>query len=98
MKNTKNITSLHNFWLEILVEGGIIAFLIFIYFYFSTIYKVFVISKKTENETLMYYAKASTLALSIFIIAEISMSSAIYFLPMWLLLGFSLSLSKIYKL
>ena len=38
--------SMHNFWIELLVEGGIIITCIFIFCYIGIIYRLFIISKK----------------------------------------------------
>ena len=56
------LTSLHNFWLEILVDAGIVFFLIFISWYFLIVNKLFKISS-INNPFLSYVSKASAIAL-----------------------------------
>lgn len=97
MAFTNNITSLHNFWIEILVEGGVIIFILFMGWYFWIFWKLYKIARKTLNNDLYYFANAGSLAMIGFFIAAISMSSAIYFLPMWVLFGVNLSTINNFK-
>lgn len=91
-------TSMHNFWIEILVEGGIIAFLIIIKLLSNLIIGLFIVSRRTENPKLKYYSQSLLLSVISFIPAAIAASSTIYFLPMWLLFGFSISVILLAKL
>lgn len=88
---------LHNFWAEVLVESGILFFLVFALWYVSILYNLY-IARKSESERLRYYANSSFLSLLCFVAGAISSSSTIYFLPMWILFGFSISIINIYKL
>ena len=87
--NTHNTYSMHNFWVELLVEGGIIFFLLWCIWYFLLIRKLFFISRRHYSSDIRYYAKSATLSLIVLMIGMISISSAIYFFPMWLLFAFS---------
>ena len=84
-------TSMHNFWVELLVNGGLLFFVFFAIWYCRMTYQLFKISMLTKNNRLKYFSAASFLALMGFSIAVISTSSAIYFLPMYLLYGFSIA-------
>ena len=90
------LTSLHNFWLEIVVDVGIVFFLIFIGWYFLIVNKLFKISVSSDNDSfLSYVAESSAIALSGLLISAISCSSIIYFFPFWILLSISLVVLKI---
>ena len=97
MKNTHKITSMHNFWIEILVEGGVFILFIFMIWYFTMFFKLYKISKTSKNIDISYFAKAGSLSLIGFFIGVMSLSSAIYFFPMWLLFGFNLATIYNYK-
>ena len=97
MKSTGKILSMHNFWIEILVEGGFLMFIIFGVWYFSQLFTLRKISKRTNDNDIRYFAKAGEYALIGFSISLISLSSVIYFLPMWILFGFNLSTIRNYK-
>ena len=85
------ILSMHNFWAELLVNGGVLFFILFVLWYVMLTYRLYYISKHTLNDRLRYFASSSSLSLVGFSLAAISASSVIYFFPMWLLFGFSIS-------
>lgn len=85
------VLSMHNFWAELLVNGGVLFFVAFVVWYVKLGYELFHISKNTENDRLKYFASSSSLALVGFSVAAISASSVIYYFPTWLLLGFSIA-------
>ena len=88
-------TSMHNFWAEVLVEGGIIFFISFIFWLTFIIIKLLKISRLTKDKKIKYYSSSLFLAISGFIPAAISSSSTIYYFPMWILFGLCLSIIKI---
>lgn len=89
-------TSMHNFWVEVLVDGGVLFFVILIVWYTLIMYKLFKITLYSKDMKLKYYAKASLLSLIGFIPGAMSASSVIYFSPMWILFGFSISVINIF--
>ena len=95
-KVANKLTSLHNFWLEIVVDVGIVFFLIFIGWYFLIVNKLFKISV-SDDSFLSYVAESSAIALLGLLISAISCSSIIYFFPFWILLSISLVVLKIYE-
>ena len=90
-------TSMHNFWIEMLVEGGIFIAIIFLFWFTSIIYKLFFISRTSTNERLKYYSESLFLSLTAFIPAAVSASSTIYFFPMWIMYGFAISVIMLSK-
>lgn len=93
----KALFSFHNFFLEMLIDFGIIPFLLIMYGYLKLVRKLLSISKYKNNIRFSYYAKASALSLLTIIPASISPSSIIYVFTFWLVVGFSLSITKISK-
>jgi len=89
------IKSMHNFWFEVLVEGGILMFLSFIIWYLCILWKIFKIWRRARDEEWKHYALSFLISASLFLFAAIGASSTIYFIPMWLLLGFLVSFINI---
>ena len=84
-------TSMHNFWLELLVEGGyFIGPIIFLSYLLITM-KLFIISRSSNVLDIKYFSESLFLAMAAFIPSAIAASSTIYFFPMWIMLGFSIS-------
>ena len=90
-------TSMHNFWIELLVEGGIIFALLGSLWYGSIVYNLFIISKTNTNSILKYYSESLFLSMISFIPAAIAASSTIYFFPMWIMFGMAISVISLYK-
>ena len=90
-------TSMHNFWIEILVEGGIILAIILFLWYLILIYNLFLVSKSKRLKELNYYGQSLFLSMIAFIPSAIAASSTIYFFPMWIMFGFSISVILIHK-
>lgn len=86
------ITSMHNHWAEILVEGGVLYALAYCLWYGAIIWFLFLSYKKNKDEELKYYSLATLFSLLGFIIGAISPASVIYFFPMYLLYGFAVSI------
>lgn len=97
IRSTKGTTSMHNLWVETLVEGGLIFFMVFAAWYLSLIKQLYFISYKSDGHCMRYYSASTSLALIGFIPAAVSPSTTIYMLPMWLLFGFSLAVINVYK-
>ncbi len=84
-------TSMHNFWVELLVEGGLFVAVLILFWILTVIYKLFIISRTSTNQTILYYSKSLFLSMIAFIPAAVAASSTIYFFPMWILFGFTIS-------
>ncbi|HBG71327.1 MAG: hypothetical protein A2W93_01575 [Bacteroidetes bacterium GWF2_43_63] len=85
--NTHNVYSMHNFWVEILVEAGVLFFILWCVWYFLLTRRLYLIFRSTDSPGIRYFSKASSLSLIGMTIGMISMSSAIYFFPMYVLFG-----------
>jgi teichuronic acid biosynthesis protein TuaE len=85
------ITSMHNFWLEILVDSGLVFTMTFFLWYILLTKDLYKIGIESKSSYLRYLGKSISLSMIIFIPAAISASSVIYFFPMWLLFGIALA-------
>ena len=90
-------TSMHNFWIELLVEGGVVFFSLLLLWYGSIIINLFKITKWNRNKKLNYYASSLLLSMIGFIPAAIAASSTIYFFPMWIMFGMSIAVINLYR-
>lgn len=91
------LLSMHNFWIEVLVEAGVLVFGFFMIWYISLALKLLKIYKSTKNSFYRYQSGSLFLAFAIFAIAAVSASSVIYFFPMWIMFGLSIALISIHK-
>lgn len=82
--------ALHNFWLELFVDGGVIFGLAFLVWHWYMAYRLWRITRRGKDPRLTYYAKGTFLSIVGFFFAAFSASSVIYFLPMWILYGFAI--------
>lgn len=82
--------ALHNFWLELFVDGGVLFGLAFLVWHWYMVYRLWRIARRGKDPRLTYYARGTFVAMVGFFIAAISASSVIYFLPMWILYGFAI--------
>lgn len=97
MGNVGSITSMHNFWIEILVDSGVFFTIFFVVWYVFLIIKNYKIYLSKPKNELTYYSGSVSLSLSGFALGAISASSVIYLLPMWLLFGFSIATINNYE-
>ncbi len=91
------VKSMHNFWFELLVDGGVIFIGVFLVWYLYLLYylrKAFLTSKEKD---IVYFSKSSFFALLFFVLSAISSSSVIYFIPMWILFGLSIAIINLWK-
>jgi teichuronic acid biosynthesis protein TuaE len=84
-------TSMHNFWIEILVEGGIVIGLFGLFWYINIIYNLFLVTKNKKSPELKFFSQSLILSMIGFIPSAISASSTIYFFPMWIMFGLAIS-------
>lgn len=88
LENAKiKVLSAHSFLLQLLVEYGIFIFILFGVFYIQLLIKNYKIKTK--------YNQSILIALIGFLISVNSMSGAIYYFPMWILLGIAKSDIKV---
>lgn len=90
-------SSMHNFWIEMLVDSGVFFTLVFISWYLYIVLKLYIIGITTNNVKYRYYTQSLFLSMSGFTIGAISASSVIYVFPMWLMYGFSISIINNYR-
>ena len=96
MPGTEEVYNLHNWWMEILVNGGIPAFAGYLLFYAALLYKLFQVAVEAESGILAYAGTSLFAALVGYTFGAVSPSSAIHFTPMWIHFGLSLAVIDLY--
>lgn len=87
----KDIFSFHNFFLEMLVDIGVIPFVIIMLAYLKLAFSLIKKSRYKIDKKLSYMAKACGLSLLTIIPASIAPSSIIYVFTFWMVIGFSIA-------
>lgn len=91
------VASMHNFWVEMLVDSGVLFTVVFGMWYLYIIVKLYLIGIGTKISTYKYYSQSLFLAMSAFILGAVSASSVIYIFPMWIMFGFAIATINNYK-
>jgi teichuronic acid biosynthesis protein TuaE len=93
--DTEGITNLHNWWLEILADYGIIIFIGYALFYMSILLNLHRVFQKANTRGERMLAEALLTGLVGFAIGAVSSSSVLAILPMWMYFGFALALLNV---
>ena len=88
---TAGIINPHNWWLEILIDYGILVFVGYIIFYIGIIQNLWKIYRKKQTIEEKMICEALLVSLVGFFFASISSSSIMAFKPQWLLFAFALT-------
>ncbi len=87
----ETVYNLHNWWMEVLVNGGIFIFAGYLLFYAALLGNLFLVAVRTERRFLAFVAASLFAALMGYVFGSLSPSSAIHFTPMWIHFGLSLA-------
>jgi len=85
--NFPGVANLHNWWLEVLVVGGVVGFALYLLFYLTLLRRQAREARRTDDPLVRYLSLAGALALVGWIIGSIGPSTAIHFAPMWIVFG-----------
>ena len=85
------VLNLHDWWLEVFVDGGLPALLIFLTLYLALLAAVVRVARHARDHLVRYLGLATAVALAGFSVAIIGPSTAIYFPPMAILFGLAVA-------
>jgi teichuronic acid biosynthesis protein TuaE len=88
------IGSSHNFWLEIAVDGGVLALLFFVTWYAFAWISCVVVALYSSDAVFSYVGKSLACSMAGFSVALVSASSVLYFPPMWVMFGAVIGLRR----
>lgn len=89
------IESMHNFWVELLVDGGVLFAAFFFAWSGWLVWRLWQIGRSSEQTILSYLGQALSLGFLGFFFAAIGPSSVIYMLPMWMIIGLALAVVRL---
>ncbi len=90
------IRSMHNFWIEVVVESGLVMGSAFILWYAWMFVRCYRAAIFTRRPYLKYASSALVCSLGGFAVALVSSSSVAYLLPMWFMFGLACSALNIH--
>jgi len=85
------VLNLHDWWLEVFVNGGLPALLIFLTLYLALLAAAVRVARHARDHLVRYLGLATAIALAGFSVAIIGPSTAIYFPPMAILFGLAVA-------
>jgi teichuronic acid biosynthesis protein TuaE len=95
MQENYPVAALHFFFLQMLVDFGVVLFAFFILCYAALVLKLIRIARNSNTQRLYYYAKCSAVSLLVAIPASMAPSVVHYILPFYILIGFALGILKL---
>lgn len=81
------VANLHNWWLEVLVNGGVVGLALYLAFFLTLLRGQARAARRTRDPFVRYMSLAGTLALVGWIIGSVGPSTAIHYAPMWIVFG-----------
>ncbi|WP_226536035.1 O-antigen ligase family protein [Fictibacillus halophilus] len=95
---TGNIVNVHNWWIEILVNYGVVIFTLYCLFYFYLLKELYVINRDIPEQSLLkLFSVALLLAMVVFPLSSVSPSSQIALNYFWVLYGFVIAFINYYR-
>jgi teichuronic acid biosynthesis protein TuaE len=83
------VVNMHNFWLELVTEGGVLYGIFIAVCYFWLLRALYLRQKIIANPLLKITLQACFVSLVSFVLSSLSLASCIYFFPMYIILGIS---------
>jgi teichuronic acid biosynthesis protein TuaE len=91
------VPNLHNWWLEVLVNGGVLVFAGYLAFYGILLWGLFRVARDTGDGLTALAATSLFAALVGYVLGSLSPSSAIHFTPMWIHFGLGLAVLNLHR-
>lgn len=85
--DTPAVANLHNWWLEVLVDDGIVGLGLYLLFFLTLLRGQARAARRTKDPFIRYMCLAGALSLIGWIIGSVGPSTAIHFAPMWIMFG-----------
>lgn len=94
---TGRVQNLHNWWMEVLVNGGLIAFGLYLAFYSLLLFGLLRVVFTSSDRLLTYLSVTLFASLVGFAVGCTGPSSVIHFTPMWIHFGLALAVINVYQ-
>jgi teichuronic acid biosynthesis protein TuaE len=86
-----DLANLHNWWMEVLVDGGLPGLVFYSLFFVGLLVALWRIGRDSDDSLLRYLGTATAIAVAGFVIACWGPSSVFDYPPMWVLFGLGLA-------
>ncbi len=87
LANFTGIENLHNWWIEVLVNLGVVGFAIYVGLYLTLLRGQLRAARRTDDPFVRWLGLAGTLSLVGFVVGSLGPSTVIHFAPMWIMFG-----------
>lgn len=87
LANFTGIENLHNWWLEVLVNLGVVGLALYLGLYLTLLRGQLRVARRTDDPFVRWLALAGALSLVGFVVGSLGPSSVIHFAPMWITFG-----------
>ncbi len=87
LQNFTGVENLHNWWLELLVNLGVVGLALYVALYLTLIRGQFRAARHSSDPFIQWLGLSGGLALVGFVVGSLGPSSVIAFAPMWITLG-----------
>jgi O-antigen ligase len=87
LANFPGVGNLHDWWLEVLVNGGLVGLALYVAFYLTLLQGQMRAARRSPAPLVRYLGLAGALALVGYIAGCLGPSTAIHFAPMWIVFG-----------
>jgi teichuronic acid biosynthesis protein TuaE len=91
LANFPGVSNLHNWWLEVAVDLGIVGLALYVTFYVLLLIRQLRAARRATDPLVRYLCLAGTAALIGFVVGSLGPSTMIAFSPMWVMFGLSLT-------
>ncbi|WP_217914276.1 O-antigen ligase family protein [Miltoncostaea marina] len=81
------VANLHNWWLEVLVNLGVVGFALYLLLYLTLLRGQVLAARSTGSRLARYMCLAGALSLLGWFVGGVGPSTAIHFTPMWIVIG-----------
>jgi len=90
----ESVTSLHDWWLEVFVDGGLPALVLSVLLYVGLLVVSWRVSRRAHDRFLCALAAAVTVSLLGYVVGSLGPSTVVSFAPMWILFGLGLAVAR----
>ncbi|MGD9696728.1 MAG: O-antigen ligase family protein [Thermoleophilia bacterium] len=87
LADSPTVSNLHNWWLEVLVDGGVVALAIYLVFFLILVRRQLREARRADDPFVRYMCLAGGLSLCGWVIGSVGPSTSIHFAPMWIVFG-----------
>jgi O-antigen ligase len=87
LANFTGVVNLHNWWLEVMVNLGLVGFAIYLALYLTLLRDQLRAARTSPEPLVRWLGLAGALALCGFVVGSLGPSSVIHFAPMWITFG-----------